>query len=61
MEGLVGVQCNWDVVRETNLSSRESDADYAELVLARKELILDHASGDHCGGSVCLFWCWVRV
>lgn len=51
MEGVSGATV-WLECGETNLSSRESDADNAELVLAGKELVLDHASGDHCGGCV---------
>lgn len=47
----------WLESSKTNLSSREADADNAELVLARKKLVLDHASSDHGGGFVYLFRC----
>lgn len=38
--------------RITNLSAGESDSDDTDLVLASKELVLDHGGGDHFGGYV---------
>ena len=52
---LVGCQDRADT-GITNLSAGESDCDDTKLVLASKELVLDHGGSDHFGGYV---WCFV--